>query len=390
MPNTPQNIVVLGSTGSIGRSTLSVVENLGSNTVRVVGLAAGRSWEQLGEQAIATGCENLVLTNPEAAVKLRDSGISATVASGDEALLDMVLHNEVDTVVCAITGARALPPVLAAIRAGKRVALASKEVLVMAGGPVMQAVSEHNAELYPIDSEHSAILQCLQGVRRNEVSRFILTASGGPFRGMNRKQLESVTVEQALAHPTWDMGPKITIDSATLMNKGLELIEACWLFDATTDQVDVVIHPQSVIHSMIELCDGGFLAQLGPPDMRLPIQFALTHPEHRPLPMKRLNLRACGDLSFHAPDDDAFPALRLARHAATVCGTLPAVLNAANEQAVAQFLDGKISFLDIADRVEKTMDAHDVIQSPTLDDILAADAWARQKLSGTGAGSPPP
>ena len=381
MSNTPQNIVVLGSTGSIGRNTLAVAENLGHDTVRVVGLAADRSWEQLGEQALATGCRHLTLTNPQAADKLRDSGTQASVASGENALVNMVLHDEVDTVVCAITGARALPPVMAAIRAGKRIALASKEVLVMAGGPVMKAVREHHAELFPIDSEHSAILQCLQGVRREEVSRFILTASGGPFRGMNRKQLAYVTVEQALRHPNWNMGPKITIDSATLMNKGLELIEARWLFDASPDQIDVVIHPQSIIHSMIELCDGGFLAQLGTPDMRLPIQFALTHPEHRPLPMKRLNLRACGDLTFHAPDDDAFPALRLARRAATVCGTLPTVLNAANEQAVAQFLKGKISFIDISDRVEKIMEAHDVVKSPTLDDILAADTWARQQFS---------
>lgn len=379
MRTKPQRIVILGSTGSIGRSTLSVVENL-ADSIQVVGLAAGRSWQSLGEQVLATGCSRVVLTDAAAARSLRDSGIQARVEAGDPALVDLVVADDVDTVVCAITGARALPPVLAAIRAGKRVALASKEVLVMAGKLVMDSVRAQGAELFPIDSEHSAILQCLQGLDRAQVARFILTASGGPFRGWTRHRLESVTAQEALAHPTWRMGPKISIDSATLMNKGLELIEARWLFDAAPQDIDVIVHPQSIIHSMVELQDGGLLAQMGCPDMRLPIQFALTYPDHEPLPVERLDLCAFAELTFQAPDEELFPALRLARHAATICGTLPAVLNAANEEAVGQFLQGEISFLDIADRVERTMSAHELVPEPTLDDLLAADAWARRQV----------
>ncbi len=376
-----QNIVILGSTGSIGVSTLDVVQNL-SPQFQVTGLAACSNWEKLADQAQATGCRKLVTSNRESAEKLRRSGIRAEIGDGESALCELVAREDVDVVVCAITGAASLMPVLTAIRAGKKVALASKEALVMAGELVMCEARRHGATILPIDSEHSAILQCLQGIRRDEIERFILTASGGPFRGCRADELENASPARALAHPTWNMGAKITIDSATLMNKALELIEAKWLFDANADNIDVVVHPQSIIHSMIELRDAGILAQMGVPDMRLPIQFALTYPHHEKLPiLQRLDLTRCGTLTFEPPDEKTFPALRLARAAVANGGTMPAVLNAANEKAVELFLQEQIGFLDIARKVEAAMAEHSNVTTPDLNEILAADARARRMVN---------
>lgn len=372
-----RRIVILGSTGSIGTSALWVAARQ-PDVLEVVGLAAGNNAAGLAAQAADTRCRRLVIADPARVDELRRQAPPGTqVATGEAALIDLVTAPDVDIVLCAIVGTGGLKPVLAAIRAGKTIALASKEILVMAGEVVMREARRCGGRILPVDSEHSAIFQCLEGRDPATVRRIILTASGGPFRHTPAAELAAITPVQALAHPTWNMGAKVTLDSATMMNKGLELIEAGWLFDVGPDRLEVLIHPQSIVHSMVEFCDTGLLAQLGRPDMRLPIQYALTWPARLPMPLEPLDLAAVRRLEFEAPDLDRFPALTLARQAMQAGGTLPAVLNAANEVAVSRFRKGEISFPSIAGLVARVMGQHTVKTNPSLDDILAADTWAR-------------
>jgi 1-deoxy-D-xylulose-5-phosphate reductoisomerase len=302
-----------------------------------------------------------------------------TIPSGIAAISELAQDPEVDLVVVAVAGVIGLVPTLSAIRAGKQVALASKEVLVAAGELVMPEVRARGVTLTPIDSEHSAILQCLQGARRDAVERIYITSSGGPFRGYNRDQLAKVTRAQALDHPTWRMGGKITIDSATLMNKGLEIIEAKWLFDLPLDRLEVVVHPQSIVHSLVRFVDGSVLGQMGLPDMRLPIQYALLYPDRVPNGFPAWNPMDGATLTFEQPDHESFPAIRLARKAEAMGGTAPCVLNAANEEAVHAFLRGEFPFIEIVERVEQTLSRHQPVE-PTLDNLLQADAWARETV----------
>ncbi len=361
-----KRVVVLGSTGSIGTQTLDIVTRHPEG-IEIVGLAAGCNLAMLREQAAKFGVAKIATFEK----------VDEAVPSGIEALIDLATSDDVDMVVVAVAGVIGLLPTMAAIKAGETIGLASKEVLVAAGEIVMPLAREHGVDIVPIDSEHSAIFQCLRGYRTDQIGRLILTASGGPFRGRTRDSLEEITVEQALNHPTWRMGGKITIDSATLMNKGLETIEARWLFDVPIDRIDVVVHPQSVVHSMVELTDGSVLSQLGWPDMRLPISVALMHPERVPAGLKRWNPVETPNLTFEAVDEGTFSSLRLAREAAREAGTLPCALNAANEEAANAFLRGEIRFLQIPEIVERTMAAHQV-QSPTLESILETDESARQ------------
>lgn len=372
-----KNLSLLGSTGSIGRQTLEVVERLG---LRVCALTARRDVEGLEDQARKFRPDLAVLTEEEAAadlrVRLADTPIR--VASGSEGLLEAAEMEEADTVLTAVVGVAGLAPTLAAARAGKRLAIANKETLVCAGELVMAEAERCGAEVVPVDSEHSALFQCLQGCRdRGEVRRLILTASGGPFFGYSKEQLAAVTREQALAHPNWNMGAKVTIDSATLMNKGLELIEAMRLYRMPPEKISIVIHRESIVHSLVEYCDNAVLAQLGAPDMRLPIQYALTWPARTEGPARSLDLLSCPPLTFARPDREAFPCLKLAMEAARTGGTATAILNGANEVAVEQFLAGRISFLEIPDRVSRAVAQVPVVRDPCLEEILAADRAAR-------------
>jgi 1-deoxy-D-xylulose-5-phosphate reductoisomerase len=373
-----KRVVLLGSTGSIGTSTAKVVEDL-PDRLQLIGLAAGNNLELLLEQTRKHQPEIISLTDPAKAKELRNLlGTSTQVFSGSEGLLKLATFPAADIVLIAIVGTAGLQPALAAIRAGKDIAVASKEILVMAGEIVMSEARKYGVRVLAVDSEHSAIFQCLDGKSPESVRRLWLTASGGPFRTTPKAEFSSITVERALKHPSWVMGRKITIDSATLFNKGLEMIEARWLFDIEIGRVSVVVHPQSVIHSMVEFADGSILAQLSTPDMCLPIQYALTYPERAPNERVQTNLARLGSLTFEDPDPDRFPALDLARRAGEIGGTLPAVLNAANEVAVEAFANGRISFLQIPETVAQTLHAHQVVPHPTLDQILAADAWARK------------
>ncbi len=360
-----KRVVVLGSTGSIGTQTLDVIRRH-PDDLRVVGLATGRNGEALRRQAEEHGVRHLALYE----------GGGSDIPSGMDALVRLATLPEADVVVVSVAGVVGLLPTLEAIRAGKDIALASKEVLVAAGEVVMPLVREHGVTMTPIDSEHSALFQCLQGYRSDQVESLILTASGGPFRGRRREELEKITVEQALDHPTWRMGGKITVDSATLMNKALETIEARWLFDIPMERVEVVVHPQSVVHSMVRFRDGSVLGQLGWPDMRLPIAYALLYPERKPNALRPWNPVETPTLTFEPLDEETFPALRLARRAADCGGTAPCALNAANEEAANAFLRGELGFLRIADVVGRTLDAHRV-EEPSLDNLLRADAQAR-------------
>jgi 1-deoxy-D-xylulose-5-phosphate reductoisomerase len=364
-----KRIAILGSTGSIGRNALAVVD-AHPDRLQVVGLAAGENHEPR-VAAMATG---------RALDRLKQSGAVGGVTiegAGRDGLAAVASHPEVDIVVCASSGTDGLEAVLAAIERGTTIALANKEVLVMAGGIVTEAAARTGAVILPVDSEHNAIHQCLHGRAPSEVRRLVLTASGGPFRGRSPSDLAAVSADEALRHPTWRMGRKITIDSATLMNKGLEVIEAHWLFNARADQIDVLIHPQSVVHSMVELTDGSIIAQLGVTDMRLPIQYALSYPDRWASSLPSLDLAKAGRLDFDVPDTDAFPCLRLAYHALDAERSLPVVLNAANEVAVSRFLDGQIAFTAIAHVIEATMDAHAPAQVRTLQEVRAVDGWAR-------------
>jgi 1-deoxy-D-xylulose-5-phosphate reductoisomerase len=379
-----KNVVVLGSTGSIGTSTVKVAEDL-PDRIRLLGLAAGNNADLLIEQTrkhrpVAVSLNDLAKAN-----ELRGTlGANCEVYSGAEGLLKLATHPDADIVLIAIVGTAGLQPALAAIRAGKDIAVASKEILVMAGETVMSEARKYGVRVLAVDSEHSAIFQCLDGKPGSSVRKLWLTASGGPFRDKTtwpKEKFSEITVERALKHPSWVMGRKITIDSATLFNKGLEMIEARWLFDIEMARVGVVVHPQSIVHSMVEFVDGSLLAQLSTPDMCLPIQYALTYPDRAASARVQTDFPKVGSLTFEEPDLERFPALGLARRAGEVGGTLPAVLNAANEIAVEAFVNRKINFPQITQTVQRVMDAHAVVAHPSLEQILAADAWARQEAA---------
>ena len=377
-----KRISLLGSTGSIGRQTLEVAAACG---ITVGAVTARRSVALLEEQVRAFRPELAVCVDPAAAadLKVRTADTGVRVAAGPEGLLEAASLPSADCVVTAVVGIAGLEPTLAAIRAGKRVALANKETMVCAGELVTGEADRLGVDIVPVDSEHSAIFQCLQGCRdRGEVRRLILTASGGPFFGCAREQLAAVGPEQALKHPNWSMGAKVTIDSATLMNKGLELIEAMRLFRMPPEKISIAVHRESIVHSLVEYSDGAVLAQLGAPDMRLPIQYALTWPERRPGPAKPLDLLSCPPLTFAPPDLETFPCLRLALEAAGRGGTATAVLNGANEVAVERFLKGEIAFLDIPVLVERALERVPVMSDPGLEDILEADRAAREAAVG--------
>ena len=372
-----KNISLLGSTGSIGKQTLEVAAaNPDKMKIRV--LAAHTSDTILEEQIRAVEPDFAVLTDKEAAARLKARYHGKTeILAGEEGLLAAATYSEVDTVLASMVGYAGLRPTMAAINCGKNIALANKETLVAAGSLVMEAVAKNNVSLTPVDSEHSAIFQALQGGKEDEVKRLLITASGGPFRGKKRSELESVTLAQCLNHPNWSMGKKITVDSSTLANKGLEVIEAHWLFNMPYEKIDVVVHPQSIIHSLVEFCDGSVIAQLGEPDMRLPIQYALSYPCRYHKAFDQLDLIKAGTLTFEAPDMEAFPSLRIAIDCGKAGGTLPCVFNAANEEAVYAFLDNKIKYLDIPYITEKVASLHKNIAAPCIEDIERADAEAR-------------
>jgi 1-deoxy-D-xylulose-5-phosphate reductoisomerase len=373
-----KRVVLLGSTGSIGTSTVKVVEDV-PDRLQLIGLAAGNNLELLLEQTRKHQPEIISISDPAKAKELGNLlGTSTQVFCGAEGLLKLATFPAADIVLIAIVGTAGLQPALAAIRAGKDIAVASKEILVMAGEIVMSEARKYGVRVLAVDSEHSAIFQCLDGKSPDSIRRLWLTASGGPFRTTPKAEFSSITVERALKHPSWVMGRKITIDSATLFNKGLEMIEARWLFDIEMARVSVVVHPQSVVHSMVEFVDGSILAQLSTPDMCLPIQYALTYPERAASERVQTNFAKLGSLTFEEPDPERFPSLNLARRAGEIGGTMPAVLNAANEVAVEAFANGHISFLQISDTVAQTLQAHKVVPHPNLDQILAADAWARK------------
>jgi 1-deoxy-D-xylulose-5-phosphate reductoisomerase len=377
------NIVILGSTGSIGRSALSVVEHAAGGRLRAFGLSAHSNEELLVAQAREFRPRYITLTDPDAAARadgqLRGTGVE--VLAGPDGLIAMVQDPETDRVLSAIVGAAGLRGTWAALEAGKTVALANKETLVVAGPLVMDLARRRGATILPVDSEHSAIFQALRSGAPREVRRVILTSSGGPFRGKSRRELADVGPAEALQHPTWRMGPKITIDSATLMNKALEVIEARWLFGLDPDRIEVVVHPESVVHSMVEFVDGSVIAQLSPPDMRLPIQYAFTYPDRVEGPSPRLDTSRAFALTFEPPDRETFPCLELGFEVMRRGGTAGAALNAANEAAVARFLDGEIRFLDIPRACRAILDAHSFDTRPTLDDLWKVDAWARREVA---------
>jgi 1-deoxy-D-xylulose-5-phosphate reductoisomerase len=373
----PKNIVLLGATGSIGVSTQKVVADLPDH-FRIVGLASRENVAGMAQAVRQFRPVQVAMTDRDKAREL-EKHISQPVVTGEQGLVELATMPEADIVLVAIVGTAGLEPALAAIRAGKDLAVASKEILVMAGELVMSEAKKHGVRVLPVDSEHSAIFQCLEGREPASVKRLILTASGGPFRQTPREKFAAITVAQALKHPSWSMGQKITIDSATLFNKGLEMIEARWLFDVEIDRVDVVVHPQSIVHSMIEFVDGSILAQLSVPDMRYPIQYALTWPHRLANSMPPTDLAKIGTLTFENPDVEKFPSLRLARQAGRVGGTMPAVFNAANEVAVARFVAGALKFTGIFETVERTMNAHRPVAHAPLDAIVEADLWARKE-----------
>jgi len=378
---TPRNIAILGSTGSIGRSTLDVVARF-PDRFRVTCLTANRNADLLGEQiARVRPSVAVLLDEGEAAGLRRRLGGATEILAGVDALETVVARDDVDVVVSALVGFAGLRPTLRAIEAGKDIALANKETLVVAGELVTGAARRMGVQLLPVDSEHSAILQCLRGEDPAHVARLVLTASGGPFLHLPAGQFRAITVREALAHPTWKMGSKITIDSATMMNKGLEVIEAHWLFGLPAERIDVVIHPQSIIHSMVEFDDGSMKAQLGVPDMRIPIQYALFHPARPAADYPRLDLARLGQMTFFHPDPERFPCLGLAYRALRAGGTAPAVLNAANEVAVEMFLGGHIAFTAIAGLIAGALDAHVPMQNPSLEDLTTLDAATRRAVA---------
>ena len=375
--SSPKRVIILGSTGSIGTSALKVAHDI-PDRMQVVALAANRSVDSLVAQVAETGVKHVAVTDADAARQARQMlPAGVTVFEGAQGLVDLVQAVQADMLLVAIVGTAGLAPALAAVEQGMDLAVASKEILVMAGESVMDAARKHRVNVLPVDSEHNAIFQCLEGHRGKDIRRILLTASGGPFRQWPADQLASVTVAQALKHPTWTMGRKITIDSATLFNKGLEMIEARWLFDVPMSKIEVVVHPQSIVHSMVEFIDQSIIAQLSHSDMCFPIQYAVTWPDRVGNSLKPIDFATLGALTFEAPRTQDFPALDLARHAGETGGTLPAVLNAANEVAVDAFLHGRLSFPAIWQTVERTMGKHQTVEHPTLEQIIEADAWAR-------------
>jgi 1-deoxy-D-xylulose-5-phosphate reductoisomerase len=378
-------ITLLGSTGSIGTQTLDIVEHH-PDRFRIVGLAAGSNVEMLAQQVRQFRPEIVAIGNESKLAELKDAlsslDYNPIIVAGAQGTIEVASYGDAESVVTGIVGCAGLLPTIAAIKAGKDIALANKETLIAGGPVVLPLVEEYGVKLLPADSEHSAIFQCLQGVPPGGLRRIILTASGGAFRDLPAEKLASVTIADALKHPNWSMGQKITIDSATLMNKGLEVIEAHYLFGVDYDDIDIVVHPQSIIHSLIELQDTSVLAQLGWPDMRLPLLYALSWPDRIATDWKKFDLVTAGDLTFRAPDRVKYPCIDLAYAAGRAGGSMPAVLNGANEQAVALFLDEKIHFLDIPKVIEKVCDKHrnDFTATPSLDDILAADIWARKMV----------
>lgn len=378
----PKGIAILGSTGSIGCNTLRVIEALGSSRFRIAALGAGRNVATLADQVALHLPELVAVETEEAAHDLRaqlfDRNIDLPrILIGEAGLVEVATHAHAETVVSATVGAVGFVPTLRALQAGKRVALANKETLVMAGELMTNAAQASGAELLPVDSEHNALHQCLRGEKLTEVRRIILTASGGPFRTKNKAQMQDASVSEAMRHPTWNMGAKVTIDSATLMNKGLEVIEAHWLFGFGADQIGILVHPESVVHSMIELIDGSVIAQMGITDMRHAIQYALTYPERHSCALPPLDLTALATLRFEAPDLDRFPCIALAYTALRQGGTLPTVLNAANEEAVKAFIDERISLTDIPSVIQRVMHNHSAQPALTLETVLDADRGAR-------------
>lgn len=371
-----KKIAILGSTGSIGTQTLDVVREH-PDELSVVALAAGRNKEKLREQIREFHPEVVSLSEEKMALEMKKelAGTGVEVLSGMEGLMAVAGVEEADVVVTAVVGMMGILPTMEAIRKGKDIALANKETLVTAGHLIMPMAREHHVSILPVDSEHSAIFQCLHGERQKDVDKILLTASGGPFRGKTLKDLENVTLEDALKHPNWSMGQKITIDSSTMVNKGLEVMEARWLFDVNYDQIEVVVQPQSIIHSMVQFVDGAILAQLGTPDMRVPIEYALFYPERRSLHGERLDFSTLQSITFEKPDMDVFRGLALALEAGKVGGTMPTVFNAANEKAVAKFLHREIGYMDIIRLIEQCMEAHQWKDNPSLEEILDTEQW---------------
>lgn len=379
-----KTVGVFGSTGSVGENTLKICEHL-ANRFRVHTLAVGKNLDRAAAQALAFRPKTMVLGDPLDVRGLKErlgaAAASFTILAGPQGLEEAASAPDLDIVVSAITGAQGLPVSLGAVRTGKRLALANKESMVMAGPILNEMAHRHGAEIIPVDSEHSALYQCLLTGKREDAKKLILTASGGPFRTKPKSEFKDVTLEQALKHPTWTMGPKITIDSATMMNKALEIVEARWLFDLTHDRIDVVVHPQSIVHSMVLWRDGSVLAQMGKPDMRIPIQYAMTFPERADGSVDTYTPEIFNGLNFFAPDIDKFPSIRMGFLAAERQGTYGAVLNAANEKAVELFMAKQIGFQDIFDRVGAVIERHHPVAAPTLEDVLAADAWAREEAA---------
>ncbi|MBP5197590.1 MAG: 1-deoxy-D-xylulose-5-phosphate reductoisomerase [Lachnospiraceae bacterium] len=378
-----KKISLLGSTGSIGTQTLEVVDE-NPEELKVVALAAGKSVDKIEIQIRKYKPEMVAMWSEEAADDLRNrvSDIDVKIVSGMDGLIEAATIESADVVLTAVVGMIGIRPTIAAIKAGKDIALANKETLVCAGHIIMDLAKQYNVKILPVDSEHSAIFQSLQGEPADKVSRILLTASGGPFRGRKAEELKGIQVEDALKHPNWAMGRKITIDSSTLVNKGLEVMEAHWLFGVDVDDITVVVHPQSVIHSAVEYVDGAVIAQLGTPDMRLPIEYALFYPDRRTLSGQRLNLFDIGTLTFEKPDTETFKGLSLAIKAAKIGGSMPTAFNAANEKAVSLFLDRRIGYTDIVDYIERVMDNHRVIKDPTVDEILSTEAEAYEYIMG--------
>ncbi|MCH9654128.1 MAG: 1-deoxy-D-xylulose-5-phosphate reductoisomerase [Planctomycetes bacterium] len=376
-----KRIAVLGSTGSIGTSTLEVIADH-PEEMQLTAITAHNSWEKLAEQSRQFCPRWSVLSNSELKSDIKPDSFSPSteLLFGDDQIERVASSDEVDIVICGIVGAAGLKGAWAAIEAGKIVGIANKETLVVAGPLIMDLAARTQATLLPVDSEHNAIFQALQAGHPSEVKQVILTASGGPFRGATPSELENVTPEMALAHPTWEMGPKITVDSATMMNKALEIIEAKWLFNLKSDQISVVVHPQSIVHSMVEYVDGSVIAQLSPPDMRLPIQYALTYPDRREGLNTPMDWSRSFELSFEPPDMEAFPALRLGYEVAEKGGTCGAVLNAANETAVERFLSGGLRFCDIATSCKQVLESHQFDPNPSLEELFLLDGWARKEI----------
>ena len=368
-----KNIAVLGCTGSIGRQTLDVIR-ANPDKFRAAVLCAGRDADAMFKAAEEFRPDYIAMAEEAAADKLRQSGIKAKIAGGEQAVLEAAAYEGADIIVNGISGFSGMKPLLAALEADKTVALANKETLVTAGHLIIPMAKEHGVQILPVDSEHSAIFQALHGEKRAQVEKLLITASGGPFRGRKREELEHVTLADTLKHPNWVMGQKITVDSATLVNKGLEMMEARWLFGVEPKDIQIVVQPKSIIHSMVEFVDGAVIAQLGTPDMKLPIQYALYYPDRKYLPGDRLDFWSLNQITFEKPDMENFPGLKLAFDAAAAGGSMPTVYNAANERAVAKFLDRKIGFLDIPEIISECMAAHKVVEAPTVEQILQTEA----------------